>query len=497
MDKIFYLYLQAGLLGSTIILLVILLRFLFKKASKSIICVLWLLAFARLFVPFQIESPLSLQPAGMFSAVSQEYFEAVEQVPSETTEPETSVESVGTAKESLRPITVISVVWLCVAGTMLVYMLISYIRLKYRVRHAVQDADGIWICSEIDTGFLLGYFRPRILLPDGLDEQERRFVLLHEQAHLSRGDNWWKLFGFFCLSLHWYNPVVWLGFILMSRDIEFACDQKVIGNMDVNGRKAYSTTLLNSGKHMLGYTSLPVSFATVSLKQRIRNVLHYKKSALWVTFAVVVAIAIVGVCFWAAPETQPEINTEIPMPTETAGEETAEPVTDAVTEPVTEPVITEPAEPVETETLPPETSPKETEPIVENQPKPTNPPIQEETEESPSEPEPDATENDSSWDISPTIDAKITAYASSLGFQTVDSYSNRKVKEYSYSVLRDSKWHDPAEELYEDGCYYVDQAYQYCKDQNANIENTLLWVEVNYVGIWESYFVYIYCAAAY
>lgn len=474
MENVFSMYLQAGLFGSCLILVVLLLRLVLKKAPKNILCVLWLVVTLRLLLPFQIESPLSMQPAEIYNVVPT-------QSQSVEVEQDLAAPPAPITEGKIFPIRIASVVWLSGAGGILLYAAVCYLRLHHKVLKNAENHNGLWINDHIGNAFLLGYLRPRIVLPAGLSESEREFVLAHERAHLARGDHWWKLLGYMGIALHWYNPLVWLGYSLMSRDIEFACDQRVIRDMDLKSRKAYSTALLNSGTMGFGYTSIPVSFAEVSLKKRIKNVLGYRKSAFWISGAAVLAVVVACVCFLTVPrqpEDPPKASLEQPAEPKLTEEEIPEPTaTEPATEPVTEPA-TEPAtEPVTQPT---------TEPVV------TQPPVQQQ----PSEPSDEEYVYNGEYDLA-ALDRKLTAYAARLGFQTMDSHPNTNVAcyhYYSYSPSYDAMFE---QELYAYGYSKVDAAYSKCVEQGAVIENSLIWVNTLYDGLWDTYHIYVYCAAAY
>ena len=312
MGELFAAYLQAGFFGSVIILLVMLLRVIMRKAPRQVLCFLWLLAAVRLLVPLNFESVLSLQPRVDHERIRDSVvvgFEAPEVLPEDTepaavpeTQPEdTRQEQVPQARKNAAQ--QLPALWLLGMAAVFLYSAISYVYLKHKVREAVKDSDGILESTRIQGPFLLGYEKPRIYMPAGILAQDRRFIVAHEQAHILRGDNWWKLLGFLCGCVHWYNPLVWLGYTLLCRDIEIACDEKVVAGMDLETRKAYSVALLNCGKRLSGLSACPVAFGEVSLRQRIRNVLAYRRPDLWLTVAAIVLTVLVAVCFLTTPET--------------------------------------------------------------------------------------------------------------------------------------------------------------------------------------------------
>lgn len=274
--------------GSVVILAVILLRLVLRKTPKKYICFLWLLAGIRLLMPIEIRSDLSLQP--------------------EFTLP------VDWELPALLPW-----VWGAVAVCFGVYSLISYLRLKNKVREAVRVRGG-WECDRIDTAFILGFIKPRIYIPMGMDRQARKHILEHERTHLDKGDHWIKMIGFLALALHWFNPLVWAAYILLCKDIEIACDERVVQFMELEERKAYSAALLSCSSRQMHFAASPVAFGEVSVKQRILSILHYKKPGFWISMLGVVAFFFVAVCLVTSPgETK---IVEVPVvPETTAGTE--------------------------------------------------------------------------------------------------------------------------------------------------------------------------------
>ena len=203
--------LTASLHGSVVILAVLLLRVLLRKTPKKFICLLWLLAGIRLLLPVEIRSDLSLQPQFYFTP-----FNAYVQ----------------------KWAGYLFLIWAMVALGFGIYSLISYLKLKNQVREAVRIRGG-WECDRIETAFILGFIKPKIYIPTGLDGQSRRDILAHERTHLDKGDHWIKMVGFLALALHWFNPLVWIAYILLCKDIEMACDERVIRFMELDERKAY------------------------------------------------------------------------------------------------------------------------------------------------------------------------------------------------------------------------------------------------------------------
>ena len=325
MSELFRDVLNASFQGGVVILAVLMLRLILKKAPKKYICLLWILVGLRLLVPFSIESSLSLQPnMDRYTTVrteaempSQKHtVQAMPAVPEDAAMPDDAEAVYGDAfavsgmdgVEEMEMLvidwTVIAAgIWAAVACTLGIYSLISYIRLKSRVREAVIASEGVWECDRLDTAFILGYLRPRIYIPMGLTEKSKSFILAHERTHLKRGDHWVKLMGFAALAVHWFNPLVWAAYVLLCRDIEMACDERVVRDMGLEERKSYSAALLSCSSSRGRLAACPVAFGEVSVKQRIVSVLNYRKPRFWLTLLAVVAVIFVAVCFLTSPET--------------------------------------------------------------------------------------------------------------------------------------------------------------------------------------------------
>lgn len=328
MKELFITYLQAGFFGSIMILLVVLLRCFLKKAPGKYLCILWILVIVRLLLPFNLESRLSLQPRYDFwdpQFQQTEYDHDInskpEWTPLEEHEQDNAVEDeIPTAlSKKIDYVQILSVAWLSMGAVLLAYTVAAYAFLRFRVRDAVKSGKGVLESDRIRGAFALGYICPRIYLPVGLSDIDRDLIIAHERTHIARGDNWLKLAGFFCCCVHWYNPLVWISYVLLCRDIEIACDERVVSGMDLDQRKMYSMALLNCGKRMSGYMVCPVAFGEVNLKQRIKNVLSYRRPELWVSIATVVLVGIVAVCFLTNPVQAEDLPTD---PTETINEHT-------------------------------------------------------------------------------------------------------------------------------------------------------------------------------
>lgn len=318
MERFLQALFEASVQGSILILVVLLLRLLLKKLPRQVICILWLLAIVRLMLPLGIESRLSLQPQvkPVFSQHTDvDAEDTFQQAPDNIIIPEAvpdaplddvvisyydhAVTDVRIRKFDYGSAAVW--VWSIGAAGMLLYCLLSYLRLKRRVREAVLTEPGIYEASGLDTAFVLGYFHPRIYLPKGLEASVRALIVAHERAHISRLDHWYKLLGFLTLAVHWFNPLVWLCYVLLCRDIESACDASVVRNMDIRQRKAYSAALLSSAGHGSGIRACPVAFGEENVKKRIVDVLRYRKPGFWLTGVGIAVVVFIAVCFMTNP----------------------------------------------------------------------------------------------------------------------------------------------------------------------------------------------------
>lgn len=318
MDAVFGRVLEISLSGSVIVLAVLALRLVLRRAPKRAMCLLWLMAVLRLLMPFEIESNWSLQPKPeVFSgaaAEAPEWTEYFDSGPVSSTVPPEVLEEVlenaveyplqqvpTPAKEKAEPMDFLPWIWLAGVGLLAVHGTVSYLELKRRVREAVILEEGVWISPGLDTAFVLGFLRPQVYLPV-LPVQERELVLLHERCHIRRLDHWWKLAAYAAVSIHWFNPLVWVLYVLLCRDMELACDQETIRGMDSARRRAYSQALLNCAVKRSGIAACPVAFGEISVKERINMVLNYRKPGFWVTAAALIAAIAVGVCLLSSPK---------------------------------------------------------------------------------------------------------------------------------------------------------------------------------------------------
>ncbi len=303
MSELFAGFLQVSLSGCLTVCVVLLLRMVLRRTSKALICAVWLLTFLRLLLPFPIETNWSVRPE--LPAFSHQVTQPVAQTPvhSGSAVPEDVIHStyVTPPAKSFDAMQIAGVVWSVGAAGMLLYALGSYLRLKKRVSEAVKLQSNIYHCPGLKSAFLLGYFAPKIYLPGGLDAKTEALVIQHERSHIKRLDHWLKLIGFFCLSLHWFNPMVWVAYAVLCRDIEDACDEQVIRDLGVQDRKSYSEALLACGKEKSALSVCPVAFGEISIRQRIVNILHYRKPAAWICVITALLIVLVAVFFMTDP----------------------------------------------------------------------------------------------------------------------------------------------------------------------------------------------------
>ena len=313
MAAVFLKLLNLSISASWLVLAVLVLRLVSKRSPKWVNVLLWGIVALRLVLPFSIESALSLipsaetvSPAAVQSAPAPTITSGVSVIDN-AVNPSLSEHFAAVPTASVNPLYVWTEiagwVWLIGLGAMLLYALVSYLRLRRRVSVSLPIRDYIYLCDAISSPFILGVVKPHIYLPSGLDEVQRQNVLAHEQAHLARRDHWWKPLGFALLAVYWFNPVLWLAYTLLCRDIELACDERVIRTMDESAVKTYSTVLLACSMPRKAVITCPLAFGEVGVKERVKNALHYKKPAFWVVAASVAVCVVVAVCFLTNPPT--------------------------------------------------------------------------------------------------------------------------------------------------------------------------------------------------
>lgn len=312
MADIFLKIVNMSISASWIVLAVLLLRLLLKKAPKWTAVLLWGIVALRLICPFSIESVLSLIPSsetispGIMMDKTPSIntgFPAVNNIINPVISDSLSPEPAASANPLQIWISVLSIIWVAGLVLLLAYTAISYMRVKRKIGTAVLLRDNVFQSESVVSPFVLGIIKPKIYLPFHISEQDMEHVIAHEQAHIRRKDHWWKPFGFLLLTLHWFNPLVWLGYILLCRDIELACDEKVVKEMNTEQRADYSQALLTCSVNRRMIAACPLAFGEVGVKGRVRSVLNYKKPALWIIIVAIIASITASVCFLTNPKT--------------------------------------------------------------------------------------------------------------------------------------------------------------------------------------------------
>lgn len=310
MESLFLKLLNMSITASWLVLAVIVVRLLLRKAPKSISCLLWILVAIRLICPFSFESILSLIPSA--ETIPPQIIDSKTptinsgiSILNNTINPIISDSLAPNNGDSANPLQVISgiasIIWIIGIVCMVLYAAVSFIRLHRKTREGVEVQKGIWLCDRIDTPFILGLARPRIFLPSTIQKDDMKYVLAHEKAHLKRYDHIWKPLGFALLAVYWFNPIIWAAYILLCRDIELACDEKVIRDLGFESKKPYSNALINCSVTRNMVSACPLAFGETSVKKRIKSVLNYKRPAFWITICAIVASIVVAVCFLTNP----------------------------------------------------------------------------------------------------------------------------------------------------------------------------------------------------
>lgn len=306
MIQIFLQVLNGSLAVFWVILGILLLRLLLRKTPKWIQCLLWSVAALRLIIPVTLQSSFSLLPSAQviptdITTATTPALHSGIPVVDRAVNPLFTADLAPKANILDQILAYAGWIWLVGVGVMLLISAVSWLRLRLRLRISLPLSNNVYLCDSIDTPFVLGILRPRIYLPSALAEEQRPFVLAHERAHIRRKDHWWKPLGYLLLSVHWFNPLLWVSYILLCRDIEQACDDKVIKSMSAAEKKGYSEALLACSFHNRLITACPVAFGEVGVKTRIRGILNYKRPAFWVLLASCVAVAVAALCFLTDP----------------------------------------------------------------------------------------------------------------------------------------------------------------------------------------------------
>lgn len=312
MSELFLTILGMSIKASYAILFVILIRVFLKKAPKAISYALWGVVAFRLIFPFSIKSIFSLMPrsSGVLSSPGDILHQQDFLINIGTGASDSLAPAVGASADPLQIYAGIGAyIWVSGMIALIVYSLVSVFILKRHLKNARLTGNNIYEAPHLKTPFVLGLIRPRIYLPAGLGATERSYILLHEKTHIRRKDHIVKIAAFIVLSIHWFNPLVWVAFILMSTDMELSCDERVLKEVDEDIKKPYARSLLSlaAGKHILGGS--PIAFGEGNVRGRIKNVMNYRKPAFWVIVVAVAAAILVGVGLFADPiSNEPEDN---------------------------------------------------------------------------------------------------------------------------------------------------------------------------------------------
>lgn len=313
MDDVFLKLVNLSISASWLILAVLVLRFVLKKAPKWVMPLLWGVVALRLVCLFSIESALSLIPSAetIPSEIVTEtrepvlYEQATLDIVTNPTLLSAAEVPVGVSRQQAQvDFNIYSVLWLAGMAALLVHALVSAGKLKRKLATAILLRDNIYESEFVDSPFVFGVVKPNIYLPMHMDEGTAAYVIAHEHAHLARRDHWWKVLGYLVLALHWFNPLVWVAYILFCRDIELACDEKVVKGLDGAARADYSQALLSCAAPGRAVAACPLAFGEGNIKTRVKSALHYKKPAFWVAAAAVLAVVIVAVCFLTNPKSE-------------------------------------------------------------------------------------------------------------------------------------------------------------------------------------------------
>lgn len=311
MSEFFLKVVNMSISASWLVLAVLILRLVLKKAPKWVSVLLWGFVAIRLICPFSIESILSLIPSA--ETISPEIMMDA------TPEIHTGISSLNSVINpivseffapdplvSMNPlqlwIPLAAVAWLAGIAAMLIYTAVSYILLRRKVVTAVLLRNNICQSENVDSPFVLGIIKPKIYLPFQMDGENLEYVIAHEESHIRRKDHWWKPLGFLLLTLHWFNPLMWIGYILLCRDIELACDEKVIKEMDNESKADYTQALVACSVNRRSIAACPLAFGEVGVKQRVKSVMNYRKPAFWVIVAAIIVCGVVAVCFLTNPK---------------------------------------------------------------------------------------------------------------------------------------------------------------------------------------------------
>ncbi|MGN0636515.1 MAG: M56 family metallopeptidase [Acutalibacteraceae bacterium] len=310
MSEIFLKIVNMSLSASWIVLAVLLLRLPLKKAPKWITVLLWGMVAVRLICPFSVQSAMSLIPSAetispeIMTAQTPEINTGIPMV-NNTINPILRQSAVASQQASANPlqiwIPILALVWLVGMTILFAYTAIRYWRMRRKIGTAVKLRDNVYQSEAVSSPFVLGMLKPKIYLPFSMREQDMPHVIAHERSHIRRRDHWWKALGFLLLTIHWFNPLLWLGYALFCTDIELACDEKTVKHMETAQRADYAQALLTCSVRRPSIAACPLAFGEVGVKDRVKSVLQYKKPAFWIIVLAVAVSALAAVCFLTNP----------------------------------------------------------------------------------------------------------------------------------------------------------------------------------------------------
>ena len=313
MNELFLKIINMSISASWLVLVVLILRFVLKKAPKWVNILLWGIVAIRLICPFSFESALSLIPSAetfpekVISGPSFDVQTGITPVDNRINDylGDRYFEGVTVPANNGNTImTILTIVWTIGILLLVAYTVISYWRLHREIDTAVRYKDNIFQSENVSSPFVLGLIKPRIYLPFKLDGQDMEHVVAHEQAHIRRKDHWWKPLGFLLLTIYWFNPLMWLAYVLLCRDIELACDEKVIKELGNEQRADYTQALVACSVNLRMIAACPLAFGEVGVKDRVKSVMNYKKPAFWGVVLAVIVCVFVAVCFLTNPVTK-------------------------------------------------------------------------------------------------------------------------------------------------------------------------------------------------
>ena len=366
MSNIFIEIVNNSITASYLIVAVIILRMILKKVPKWSVCLLWALVAVRLALPFEIESSYSLVPKKLFqieksqniSAFSMEQEETKERLDAyiqnrqelqqqntgqqteESKQEPVQITMQNDRKEengifSVSRIEAVSFVWMFGSLGLVMYAVLSFLKLKRKVAGSIYMHDNIYLCDDLESPFVMGILKPRIYLSSGIPKEIWDSILKHENAHIKRKDHIWKVLGYALLVIYWFHPLVWISYILFCKDVELACDEKVTRGMDKHQRAEYCEALLTCSINRNKINVTPLAFGEVGVKERVKQILNYKKPSFWMMLLTVIVCVVVSVCFMTNPKSdrEEEAMSETTEPalklnSEMEGQEEAESVTE-------------------------------------------------------------------------------------------------------------------------------------------------------------------------